>query len=209
MTLIALSGGSGPGATVGAGFIDLYWIPVGAGTRFQRASLVLFESIAAFLGRRRRARLLHAALKIGFAGEQFTLEVTPAPPGPNLGNEVTGPVGIRGADRLRLFRYQVCLRAGTSLPDERWAAGRLRVSDDAAAAEQVLDLAAAVPRYVWGRRRPGHPEMWTSDSCVAWLLGRAGIDVLRIELPAGTRAPGWSSGILEARGLGPASTVWP
>jgi hypothetical protein len=112
-------------------FIDLYWLPVGAGTHFQRFSLILYEGMAARLARRKRATLLHAALKIGRGDQYFTLEVTPAPADPNTRHEVTGPVGVRGADKLRLFRYQVCLREGDTLPDEEWAVvPALRLSED-------------------------------------------------------------------------------
>jgi hypothetical protein len=152
------------------------------------------------LARRPAATLLHAALKLGIEGRRFTLEVTPAPPGPNSLQEVTGPVGIRGADRLRLFRYQVCLREGDALPDEDWAvAPAVRLGSDDQLASDIATLTKTVPAYTWGRRREGHPEMWTSDSCVSWLLSRAGLAAEALEVPARCRAPGWSSGIVEAR----------
>lgn len=93
-----------------SGSVELSWIPVGAGTHLQWASLWLFETVASRIGRRAPGRLLHAALKIDTGEQHFTLEVTPSPPGPNVRGEVTGPVGVSGADRLRLFRYQVCVR---------------------------------------------------------------------------------------------------
>lgn len=184
-----------------AGSVDLYWIPVGAGTRFQKFSLAVYEGIASRLARRESATLLHAALKLQTDGRTYTLETMPSPPGPNVAHEVTGPVGVRFADRLRLFRYQVCVRETGALPDEEWAVvPALRVGDGRTAAH-LLSLAKEVPAYTWGRRRKGQPEMWTSDSCVAWLLLQAGIDAGEIAVPAGCRAPGWFAGIAEARAL--------
>ncbi len=181
------------------GSVELYWIPVGAGTRFQEFSLAVYERVASFLARREPATLLHAGLKLRAHGRTCTLETMPSPPGPNTNHEVTGPVGVRGADRLRLFRYQVCVRETSALPDEEWAvAPPVRVGDGGTAVK-ILALAKEVPAYTWGRRRKGHPEMWTSDSCVSWLLLQAGIDAGEIAVPAGCRAPGWFAGIAEAR----------
>jgi hypothetical protein len=41
--------------------------------------------------------------------------------------------------------------------------------------------------------------MWNSNSVVAWLLTRAGIDADAIRPPTGGRAPGWRAGIVAAR----------
>lgn len=178
--------------------LDLLWIPVGAGTRFQRASLVLYEAAAAALSRRPRVALVHAGIKLRFEGKRYTFELMPAPPGPNHDGEVTGPVGVRGADRLRLFRYRACLFEADGLPDEAWAIGEpLRLSEDPEVVRRVIEMRRDIPAYTWGRRRRGHSEMWTSDSAVSWLLGRAGIDAKAIVVPKGTRAPGWRAGIEE------------
>lgn len=182
----------------GEAFLDLLWVPVGAGTRFQRASLVLYESVAAALSRRPRVALVHAGIKLGLDGKRYTFELMPAPPGPNHDSEVTGPVGVRGADRLRLFRYRACLFEAEALPDEAWAIGEpIRLSDNAETVRRVIKLRREIPAYTWGRRRRGHSEMWTSDSAVSWLLGRAGIEVGAIVVPEGTRAPGWRAGLEE------------
>jgi hypothetical protein len=179
-------------------YVDLYWIPVGAGTRVQRASLVLYEALAAAVSRRPRVALVHAGVKLGLDRRRYTFELMPAPPGPNPDREVTGPVGVRLAGRLRIFRYRACLVESDSLPDEEWTIGEpVRVSLDPDVVRRVVDLRRDIPAYTWGRRRRGHSEMWTSDSAVSWLLGRAGIDVGSIEPPAGARAPGWRAGIEE------------
>lgn len=179
-------------------FLELSWIPVGAGTHFQRASLLLYESVAAAISRRPRATLVHAGIKFALDGQRYTFEVMPAPPGPNHRGEVTGPVGIRPAGRLRLFRYQAVLSESPALPDEQWAVGpAIRLTSDPATIARAIELRLEIPAYTWGRRRRGHSEMWTSDSAVSWLLGRAGLDVRAIAIPPGTRAPGWFAGIEE------------
>ncbi len=141
---------------------------------------------------------MHAGIKLALEGKRYTFELMPAPPGANHDGEVTGPVGVRGADRLRLFRYRACLFEASELPDEAWAIGEpLRLSDDPVTVGRVIDLRRDIPAYTWGRRRRGHSEMRTSDSAVSWLLGRAGIEVGAIVVPEGTRAPGWKAGIEE------------
>ena len=183
---------------------DLYWMPVGAGTsRFQQASLRLWESIEAARARRPRQKLFHSALKLSLVDEgAFTLELTPAFVGGPLPPLATGPVGIRGADRLRLFRYQLRRVPGDTLPDEEWAEGEpFHLTDDCEAVRRIVALAPSTPPHVWGRRVRGTNEMWTSDSVISWLLVRAGIDLSNVLIPAGGRAPGWSAGLsLAAKG---------
>ena len=182
-------------------FLDLYWLPVGAGTsRFQQASLRCWEAIEAARARRPRQRLLHGALKLGRDDSvPHTLELMPAFVRDDVPPLVTGPVGIRGADRLRLFRYQLLLVPAERLPDEDFAVcPPIRLSDDPGVIDRLFGLAATVPPYTWGRRVPGTTEMWTSDSVVSWLLMRAAIDASAL-LPAEGRAPGWLAGIELAR----------
>lgn len=176
-------------------FLDLYWIPVGAGTHFQHASLVFYEAIASRLSRRPPATLYHSALKLRIDGTDFTLELLPAAAHQLESPLMTGPVGVRGADRLRLFRYQLLLKPGASLPDEQWAGEPHRLTVDESAIRRLVELGPSVPAYVWGRRVPRTTEMWTSDSAISWLLCRAGIDASAIPLPPGGRAPGWHAGI--------------
>lgn len=182
--------------------IDLYWLPVGAETsRFQQASLRLWEAIEAARARRPRTTLFHAALKLAAgAGNVYTLELTPAFIGSSVPPLATGPVGFRGADRFRLFRYQLRCLPGATLPDEQWAVeSPIRLADDCETVHRVLALAPAIPRHVWGRRVTGTCEMWTSDSVISWLLVRAGIDLSAIAPPRGGRAPGWYAGLSIAR----------
>ena len=52
---------------------------------------------------------------------------------------------------------------------------------------------------VWGRDELHAGEMWNSNSVVAWLIVRSGVDVQICHPPAGSRAPGWDAGILVAQ----------
>lgn len=180
--------------------VELWWMPVGAGTsRAQQAILRLWEAFEAARARRARTRLVHSALKLRSGEDTWTLELTPAfatAPAPPL---LTGPVGLRAAGRLRLFRYQLVCLPGETLPDERWALARLAVSCDDGMAAHILALAGDVPRHTWGRRVRGTREMWTSDSVVSWLLVRASVDLSLVAPPEGARAPGWAAGIEIAR----------
>lgn len=180
---------------------DLYWMPVGAGTsRFQQTTLALWETIEAARCRRPRARLYHSALKLRLNGQSYTVELTPAPGSGSVPPAATGPVGFRGADRLRLFRYALQCLPGEALPDEQWAVGSpVRLSGDCTVLQRMFDLAPHVPTCVWGRRVRGTTEMWTSDSVIAWLLVRAGIETTALVPPRGGRAPGWLAGIQLAR----------
>jgi hypothetical protein len=62
----------------------------------------------------------------------------------------------------------------------------------------VLEQIALVPTPVWGRDELATGEMWNSNSIIAWLLSRAGIDTRAILPPAGGRAPGWNAGLVVA-----------
>ena len=66
-------------------------------------------------------------------------------------------------------------------------------------ARRVLDLMPLVPTPVWGRDELGTGDMWNSNSVIAWLVERAGLDAGSRQPPAGGRAPGWSAGVDVAR----------
>jgi hypothetical protein len=40
--------------------------------------------------------------------------------------------------------------------------------------------------------------MWNSNSVIAWVIARSGIDAASIKLPSGGRAPGWHAGLVVA-----------
>ncbi len=183
-------------------FIDLFWLPVGAGTpRAQQFSLACWEAVAALLSRRKRAALYHPALKMRQGAVTYTLELTPVFVGEPAAPAMTGPVGLRAAGRFKLFRYQLRCYEADSLPDEEWAVeSPIRLSTECELVERIREAAATVPPHAWGRRAPGTHEMWTSASVVSWLLTECGIDAGAIALPRGGRAPGWQAG-LEVAGL--------
>jgi hypothetical protein len=111
-----------------------------------------------------------------------------------------GPVGSRWAGRLRIFRYEIRCRPGGSIPDIAEAVDSpRRLSDDDGCAERVLAELPSVPTPVWGRDELGTGSMWNSNSVVAWVLERGGLDAAAITPPPGGRAPGWSAGVSVAR----------
>lgn len=176
--------------------LDLYWLPVGAGTHFQRASLAVYESFAAALARRPRSILCHAALKGNVGERPFTIELTPVPAVQDVRPAMAGAVGSSLAARLRIFRYQLVCRESDALPDEQWRIGHpQRLSSDATAIQHLLALARTVPAHTWGRRVRGTSEMWTSNSAVSWLLLKAAIPLEGVAIPDGATAPGWQAGI--------------
>ncbi len=183
--------------------VDLYWIPLGAGAHVVRVSGGAYEAIAARIQRRARCDLYHSALVVATADGSFVIEMTPITDGrgpQDRGVVAEGPVGMRWARRLRIFRYEIHRWRGGVIPDLAHAvASPVRVTDDAALAEQLLDLVPSVPTPTWGRDELHAGDMWNSNSVVAWLLARTGLDSAAGQPPPGGRAPGWDAGIVTAR----------
>ncbi|HWQ00603.1 MAG TPA: hypothetical protein VN449_00670, partial [Gaiellaceae bacterium] len=87
-----------------------------------------------------------------------------------------------------------------AIPDRSHAVeSPLRLTEDSATAQRILDLVPSVPTPVWGRDDLQAGEMWNSNSVIAWLLVRGGLPTDAIEPPRGGRAPGWNAGIVVAR----------
>jgi hypothetical protein len=161
----------------------------------------VYEALVARLERRAPRDLYHAALAVSLPEGEHVIEVTPVPRGdPALRGVVAGgAVGSRLAGRLRLFRYEIRCWRGGAIPDVAEAVeSPRRVSDDPEVARLALERAAEAPRAVWGRDELRLGEMWNSNSVVAWVLARAGIDAGSIRPPAGGRAPGWDAGVAAA-----------
>jgi hypothetical protein len=122
-------------------------------------------------------------------------------PVPDLSGEARGvvaqgPVGARWAGRFRIFRYEIRLWRGGHIPDVAEAVDSpRRLATDEDHARRVLEMVTRVPTPVWGRDELSTGEMWNSNSIVAWVLARSGIDVASIHPPAGGRAPGWHAGV--------------
>jgi hypothetical protein len=182
--------------------VDLYWLPLGAGGHFVRLNGRVFEAAAARAGGRPVCDLYHSALQVRVAAARFVIEQAPVRDarGEQRGVVAEGPVGIRWAGRLRIFRYEI----------RRWRDGRIpdvdeavdsprRLTDEGAAAQRVLDLVPQVPTLVWGRDEHKTGDTWNSNSVIAWLIARSGIDTASIHPPTAGRAPGWHAGLVVAR----------
>jgi len=182
-------------------FVDLFWLPLGAGGRSVRLNGRVFEAVAARLAQRPAKDLYHSALVVGVPEGTYVIEQAPVRDtnGRQRGVVAEGAVGSRWARRLRLFRYEIrCWREGV-IPDVGEAvASPQRLTDDPVLARRVLDLVHAVPTPVWARDELETGEMWNSNSVVSWLLVRSGIDVEAACLPTGGRAPGWRAGLVVA-----------
>jgi hypothetical protein len=180
--------------------VDLYWIPLGAGGRVVRLSGKLFEELSALVHHRAPRDLYHAALEVRTADARFVVEQAPVPDGDGAGRGVVavGPVGVRPAGRFRRFRYEVrCWRDGV-IPDLEAAAATVRVSDDPEVCRRIVELLPTIPTPTWGRDELSAGEMWNSNSIVAWVLSRAGVDLVDVDPPHGGRAPGWEAGRIVA-----------
>lgn len=187
----------------GRAMVQLYWIPLGAGTPVVQASGRIFERLAAWWHGRSARDLYHAALQVWTTQGRFAIEQAPVPDrnGAARGVVAEGPVGLRIAGRLRRFRYEVrCWPDGT-IPDlDRAVGGPVCVSTDEDVAKRIIEVLPGVPTAVWGRDEVGAGDMWNSNSVLSWALTRSGVDTDGLRPPAGGRAPGWAAGRLVAAG---------
>lgn len=182
--------------------IDLYWLPIGAGgTGFVRLNGQVYEAVTAFMDRRKRCDLYHSGLEIRVPEGRYTVEQTPAVAhGEARGVVGIGPIGARWfASRVPIFRYELRHWRNGVIPDISEAVDSpQQLSSDPADAQRLLQLAPEVPFFVWGRDELHGGEMWNSNSQIAWLLARTGLEVDSIKPPAGGRAPGWQAGLVAA-----------
>jgi hypothetical protein len=156
----------------------------------------------AWLERRPRYDLYHSALEVRVPEGRFVIEMAPVPDGKGAerGVVVEGPVGSRWAERFRIFRYEVRRWRDGAIPDlDEAVESPRRLTCDPDVALRALELAAHVPRLVWGRDELRIGEMWNCNSVTAWLLERCGLPAESIHAPAGGRPPGWTAGIVAAR----------
>ena len=186
----------------GTSAVDLYWLPLGAGGHFVRLNGRVYEALAARLQRRSACDLYHSALQIEVPEARFVVEQTPVPDlsGKQRGVVAEGPVGSRWAGRFRIFRYEIRLWRNGHIPDVAEAVDSpRRLTSDEDRTRRVLDLIAQIPTPVWGRDELGTGEMWNSNSVIAWVIARSGIDAESIQPPLRGRAPGWRAGLEVAR----------
>jgi hypothetical protein len=186
-----------------ASSVDLYWLPLGAGATVPivRWNGRLFEAVSARRAGRPAQALFHAALAVRHDAVPVTIEMTPVWGNGRVDRGVVcdGPVGLPWLGRSRLFRYEVRRWRHGVIPDVAYAVGgRQRLSTDEATAGTLLDLVPRFPTATWGRDEFGTGDMWNSNSLVAWLLVRSGIDTGAVAPPGNGRAPGWSAGLAVA-----------
>jgi len=182
--------------------VDLYWLPLGAGGHFVRLNGRLYEALAARLQRRPPRDLYHSALEIELPEGTYVVEQAPVHDGrgKDRGVVAEGPVGARWAGRFRIFRYEIRLWRSGHIPDVAEAVDSpKRLSNEEDRARGVLDVVPRVPTQVWGRDELGIGEMWNSNSVIAWVIAKAGLDAESIQPPPGGRAPGWQAGLVAAR----------
>ena len=182
--------------------VDLYWIPLGAGGQVVCISGELYEALTALAEHRPRLDLYHTALQITLPDDRFVIECAAILNlrGEERGVVAGGPVGASWLGRFPRFRYEIRRWRGGSIPDLAHAvSGPVRVATDVVRAQQVVELVPHVPTPVWGRDELRTGEMWNSNSLIAWLLARAGIEADQLQPPAGGRAPGWNAGLVVAR----------
>jgi hypothetical protein len=183
--------------------LELYWIPLGAGTRVVRFSGKVYEAWCALSQRRPREHLYHSALVANTNDGRTVIEMAPIPDarGPQARGVVgEGCVGTRWARRFRLFRYETRRWPEGVIPDPSYAvASPVQIADDPAVVQRVLELVSRVPTPVWGRDELHTGEMWNSNSVVSWALTRAGVCSRAGRPPGGGRAPGWDAGVLAAQ----------
>lgn len=180
--------------------VDLYWIPLGAGGNFVRLNGRVYEAIEAAVQRRPRYELYHSGLVVFVPDGRYTIEQTPARPhGDERGVVGIGPIGAQWIAHWHLFRYELRRWRDGVIPDiDEAVDSPQRLSSDPAVAERLLALASEVPFFVWGRDELGVGDMWNSNSQIAWLLARTGLDLDSIKPPPGGRAPGWHAGVIAA-----------
>jgi hypothetical protein len=182
--------------------VDLYWLPLGAGGHSVRLNGRVFEAVVSRLERRTACDLYHSALIVRVPEGRFVIEQAPIRRGDGAERGVVseGAVGSRWAGRFRIFRYELRCWPDGVIPDvDEAVESPQRLTDDPRLARRILDLVPLVPTPVWGRDELRAGEMWNSNSFIAWLIARSGLDADAIRAPAGGRAPGWDAGLVVAR----------
>jgi hypothetical protein len=190
--------------------LELYWMPLGAGTsvgsHVVRVSGGIYERLVAATQRRSPRPLFHSALIAHTAQGPYVIEMTPVPrhgPAEERGVVGGGAVGSRLLGRSRVFQYEIRRWFDGVIPDIGDAIDSpVVISTETGEVEHVLDLLPDVPSAVWGRDQAQAGEMWNSNSVVSWTLERAGLATRAGTPPRGGRAPGWDAGVEMARRSG-------
>lgn len=182
--------------------VDLFWLPLGAGGHCVRVNGRVYEALAAQLARRPACDLYHSALEVNVPAGRYVIEQTPsrARDRAERGVVAEGAVGSRWVGWISIFRYELRRWRDGVIPDVAEAVeSPRRLTDNLEQATRLLALAPDVPTPVWGRDELRAGEMWNSNSIIAWLIARSGLDAETIKPPTGGRAPGWNAGLAVAR----------
>jgi hypothetical protein len=108
---------------------------------------------------------------------------------------VEGPIGSRHLGRFRALRYEVRVsREGTVADVDEAVASPQHPSNDEPQALRVLEMAALVLAFVWGRDQLGTGEMWNSNSVISWVLARSDLPAAEIQPPEEGRRTWMASG---------------
>ena len=192
-----------PATSPDQAFLDLWWLPLGAGGHVVRWNGRIYERLRAARRREEPRDLFHSALALSDGRTRSVIEMAPvwSERAPGRGVVLEGPVGSRRLGVLRAFRYEVRCWPEGRIPDADEAVDSpVRISEEPGRVAAVLDLVARCPAYTWGRDELRCGDMWNSTSLVAWLLASTADDVAGIRPPRGGRAPGWDAGLTLARG---------
>ena len=182
--------------------VNLYWLPLGAGGHFVRLNGRIYEALAARFERRPACDLDHSALQIHVPEGTFVIEQAPTHnwSGSRRGVVAEGAVGSRWAGRFRIFRYEIRLWLNGQIPDvNEVVESPRRLTQHEDCARRVLATVPRIPTPVSCRDELVTGEMWNSNSVIAWVIARSGIDAGSIQPPRGGRAPGWHAGLVVAR----------
>lgn len=186
-------------------WLDLYWLPVGAGGHCVRWNGRVYERLVALHERRPTQDLYHSAMQLHLDGATYTVEMGPVwnVDSPERGVVCRGSVGAAWLGRFRAFQYEVRCWPDGCIPDIRESVDSpQRLSNDPAVVARVFAVLHEVPPLTWGRDELGTGEMWNSNSLVSWALARGEQDFALVRRPAGGRAPGWQAGLILAQRQG-------
>lgn len=191
-------------------WIDLYWLPLGAGGSVVRRCGRVYERWAAWRQHRRTADLYHSGLMVHLGGVDYAVEMGPVwnLRDPDRGVVCEGAVASPRLGRLRAFRYEIRCWPSGHLPDAAEAVeSPVRVSAVSAEAADLLEVLREVPTLTWGRDEARTGEMWNSNSMISWALARSVRDLAGTGPPRHGRAPGWDAGLVLARRHGDCADV--
>ena len=183
-------------------WVDLYWLPLGAGGHVVRWNGRVYETLVARREHRAPAPLFHSAMLITSGDTTYAVEMGPVwnVAEPERGAVCQGPVGARWLGRFRAFQYEVRCWPGGRIPDLAEAVDSpVRISDDHGLVTTLLGILPTVPPLTWGRDELATGDMWNSNSLVAWSLARVGVDLADVRPPRQGRAPGWHAGLVLAQ----------